>query len=190
MLICGVANPDFMPGDNCSRGLFHRRSISNFIVRWNAPPPGVVKLNFDSSLSHKLAAGGFIIGDWIGQLIKARAAHYGESKILIAETRALRDGIKAAANLGINRFLIEGDNATVIRTLRGEVLTQWEIAAIIKDVKKFLSNMTFVSISHVYREANMAADWISKASQTVFNTEVCWDISPPQELRDIMDGFL
>ena len=83
------------------RGLKHRRSTSNFIVRWNTPPPGVVKLNFDGSLSHNLTAGGFIIRDWIGQFIKDGATHYGESSILIAEARALRDGIKAATKVGI-----------------------------------------------------------------------------------------
>ena len=89
-------------------------------MRWNAPPLGVVKLNFDDSLSHKSAAGGFIIKDWSGQLLKAGAAHHGECGILATEARALRDGVKAAAYLGIKHLLIEGDNATVIRTLRGK----------------------------------------------------------------------
>ena len=51
--------------------------------------------------------------DWTGQLIKAGAAHYGKSSILIAEARALRDGVKAIANLGIKHLLIEGDNGRV-----------------------------------------------------------------------------
>ena len=84
-------------------------------------PPGVVKLNFDGPLTHHSAAGRFIIRDWSGQLLKAGAAHYGNSGILVTEARALRDGVKAAAHLGIKHLQIEGDNATVIRTLRGEV---------------------------------------------------------------------
>jgi len=110
-----------MSDDIFPRGLIHRRSTLNFIVRWNAPPPRVVKLNFDGSLSHNSAIGGFIIRDWISQLIKVGAAHYGESSILIAEARALRDGIKAATKVGIKHLLIEGDNATVIRALRGGI---------------------------------------------------------------------
>ena len=84
----------------------------------------------------------------------------------------MRDGIKAAAKVGIKHLLIEGDNATVIQALRGEISTPWTIAAINKDVNKFLSTMTSVSISHVYREANIAADWLSKTGQTVFNSNV------------------
>jgi len=97
----------------------------------------------------------------------------------------LRDGIKAAAKVGIKHLLIEGDNATVIQALRGEISTPWTIAAINKDVNKFLTTMTSVSISHVYSKANMIADWLSKIGQPIFNSEVSWETSPPQELRDI-----
>ena len=73
---------------------------------------------------------------------------------------------------GVKNLLIEGDNATAIRALRGEISTPWTIAAINKDVNKFLITMASVSISHVYREANIAADWLSKTGQTVFNSNV------------------
>ena len=46
--------------------------------------------------------------------------------------------------------------------------------------------MIFVSISHVYREANMVADWLAKAGQTMFHSKISWETSPPQELGDIM----
>jgi len=152
------------------------------------PPPGVVKLNFDGCLSHHSAADGFIIRDWSGQLIKAGAAHYGESGILVMEARALRDGVIAAAHLGIKHLLIGGDNATVIRALQGEVSPPWQIAGIMQDVQALLQDMAYVYISHVYREANMAADWLSKASQSLLNTAVFWDFSPPEELSDIMQA--
>ena len=74
----------------------------------------------------------------------------------------LRDGVKAVANVRFKRLLIEGDNATVIRALRGEASSPWRIATIIQDVNKYLSIMAYVSIPHVYREANMAVDWLSK----------------------------
>jgi len=131
------------------------------------PPPGVVKLNFNGSLTHHSAADGFIIRDWHGQLLKAGAAHYGNSGILVTEARALKDGVKATAHLGIKHLQIEGDNATAIRTLSGEVSLPWQIAAITKDVQVLLRDMDYVSISHVYREANMAANWLSKAGQSL-----------------------
>jgi len=57
---------------------------------------------------------GFIIRDWMSKLIKVGAAHYGESSVLEAKARALRDGLKEVANVGFIQFLIEGDNAIVI----------------------------------------------------------------------------
>jgi len=134
-----------------SQGAHQEASTSNIIVRWNAPPPGAVKLNFDGSLSYSSAAGGFIIRDWSGHLIKAGAAHYGESSILIAEARALRDGVKVAAELGVKHLFIEGDNATIIRALRGDISSPWTIAALIQDVLIWLSTIISISISHVYR---------------------------------------
>jgi len=46
--------------------------------------------------------------------------------------------------------------------------------------------MTYVSILHVYREANMAADWLSKKGQTMFTAMVFWDNVAHRELSDIM----
>jgi len=62
------------------------------------------------------AVGGFIIRDWTGKLIKAEAAHYGESSILVVDARALRDGVEEPANARFTRLFIERDNATVVRT--------------------------------------------------------------------------
>jgi len=171
-----------MLGDISSQGSIHRHSTSNLIVRWNAPPLGVVKINFDGSLSQNSTAGGFIIRDWTGKVIKAGAAHYREPSILVAEARTLRDEVKAVANARFKRVLIEGDHATVNRTLRGEASSPWQIAAIIQDVNKYLRTMIYVSISHVYREANMATDWLSKKGQTVLNVAVSWATTPPWEL--------
>ena len=111
-----MAHPNLYAGRFLSQGAHPEASTSNIIVRWNAPPLGAVKLNFDVSLSRSSAARGFIIRDWLGHFIKAGATHYGES-ILIAEARALRDGFKVAAKLGVRHLFIEGDNATVIRAL-------------------------------------------------------------------------
>ena len=48
--------------------------------------------------------------------------------------------------------------------------------------------MVYVSISHVYREANMAADWLSKAGHSLLTTAVFWDSSFSQELSDILQA--
>jgi len=108
-----MENSNLHVGGFLFQGLFLPRSASNFIVRWNAPPQGFFKLNFEGSHLHNSAAGGFIIKDWTGNLLKARAALYGDSLILVAEARALRDGLHEAVKAGFKHLVGEGHNTTV-----------------------------------------------------------------------------
>ena len=48
------------------------------------------------------------------------AANYGTTSVVMAESRALRDGLQAALNAGHQRLDIEGDNNAVISALRKE----------------------------------------------------------------------
>ena len=84
-------------------------STSIHFVRWHSPPLGFVKLNFDGSLINFSAVGGFIIRDWIGRLPKAGAKYYGNSSILVAEARALPDGLYSAIEEGFNHLIVKYD---------------------------------------------------------------------------------
>ena len=68
-------------------------------VRWY-PPCGFVKVNFDGSIKHSLAAKGFILQDWTDKVIKAGTTNYGNTSIFITEARALRDGVQVAIQAG------------------------------------------------------------------------------------------
>jgi len=92
------------------------------LIRWNPPPPGFVKINFDGSLFNSSATGGYILSDWTGKLMKAGLANYRHTSIIVAEARALRAGVNAAIQAGFNKLCIEGDNATVIQTLTSKAL--------------------------------------------------------------------
>jgi len=64
----------------------------NRYVRWHPPQPGIIKLNFDGSYANSSAAGGFLLRDWMGRVIKAAVANYGHTSSLVAEARAVKDG--------------------------------------------------------------------------------------------------
>jgi len=174
-----------LEADSSSQGRPTHRPDSSFFVRWRAPPMGFVKLNFDGSLHQTSAAGGFIIRGWGGNLIKAGAAHYGDSNILVAEARALRDGVRAVVEAGFKKVLIEGDNSIVIQSLQGRVKVPWQIEGLLSDVSYYLTQLEYVSINHVFREANVAADWLSKAGHS-FPTPKIWCHPPSLEFQDIL----
>ena len=104
-------------------------------VRWHPPPPRFIKINFDGSFINSAAAGGYIIRDWTGKVIKTGAANYGHSSIMVAEARPLRDGVKIANQAGFRKLYIEGDNCTIIKALQGKNSVPWQISTILEDVQ-------------------------------------------------------
>ena len=100
------------------------------LIRWQPPQPGLFKLNFDGSLQGNSAAGGFIIRDWQGEIRALGAEHYGHTSVLLAESRALRDGLETALKAGCSRLIVEGDNALVIAAFNKERAIPWRIKTI------------------------------------------------------------
>ena len=98
------------------------------------PPPGSVNINFDGSLQNTSAAGGYIIRDWKGNLLRAGFSYYGCASIIIIEARALRDGVKEAWAVGYKKLIIEGDNLVIMKALLGTTSTPWQITNFLKDV--------------------------------------------------------
>ena len=80
----------------------------------------------------------------------------------MAEVRVLQDGIQAAAVAGYMNILIEGDNQMIVQGLLGKHPVPWHISNLIKDVQSTSNLFQQVQFSHIFREANMAADWLSK----------------------------
>ena len=150
------------------------------------PPRGFVKLNFDGSRIHNSTAGIFIIHGWVGNLIKTGAAPYGDTSILVAEARALWEGLQEAIKAEVKFLIIEGDNSIVIQAIKGTVCVQWKIRFIIRDISHYLNQLSHVTVSHNYREANLAANCLAKLGHSLpaFTT---WESPPSTELRDIMD---
>jgi len=136
------------------------------IIHWEPPPHGSVKLNFDGSVQGTSAAGGFIIRDWQGTLLRAGSYRYGNASVIMAEARALRDGMLTAVRAGYTNIIIEGDNQAIFKALSGSAPIPWRIANIIRDVRFMLSQCPHVEMRHIFREANMAADWLAKYGHT------------------------
>ena len=81
--------------------------------------------------------GGFIIRDWAGNLLKAGAAPYGDSSILVAEARAMHDRLHEAVKAGFKHLVIEGDNTMVIQVIKGMISVPWKINLIVKDISHY-----------------------------------------------------
>jgi len=132
------------------------------IIRWHPPNPGRMKLNFDGSLQGTSAAGGFIIRDWQGAVLLIGACNYGTTTVAMAESRALRDGLQAAIRAGYSALDVEGDNSLVVAAVTTSIGIPWRVKTVIHDIQQLLLKVPDSRLTHVYREANLAADLLSK----------------------------
>ena len=117
--------------DDYFKGLSSAPSKTHHFIRWQPPNPNWIKINFDGSLQNSSSTGGFIIRDWRGKVLNIGTLNYGDSVIIVAEGRALRDGVQAAIASGYRRLHIEGDNMAVIEALKGSSATPWQLKHIL-----------------------------------------------------------
>lgn len=80
--------------------------------RWQPPPENVVKINCDGAFSSATKSGGwgFLIREWDGGVISSgygKLEYVGEA--LYAETVACLQALQRAADLGIQRIMVETD---------------------------------------------------------------------------------
>jgi len=98
------------------------------------------------------------------------ASNYGNTSVIMAESRAPRDGLQAALKFGYPRLDIEGDNFVVIGAIKKEVEVLWRIKNVMQDIHALTQQAEHVQFRHIYRKANMAADWLSKFGNSIANT--------------------
>ena len=108
-----------------------------------------------------------------------------EASILVSEATALQDGIKAAKDADVKYIHIEGDNQIVIQVVKGGIHTPWMIQMLVLDIKAMLQFFTSASISHVFREGNLAANWIAKRGVLLKN-DITFFTSPSSEFTCIL----
>jgi len=92
---------------------------------------------------------------------------YGTTSILVAEAKAVRDGLHFAVQAGFRNISIEGDNQIVIQAIEDKIITLWQIEHIIDDILHWRSHDFQFTTKYIFWEANMAADWLAKFGHSV-----------------------
>ncbi|XP_042969044.1 uncharacterized protein LOC122301721 [Carya illinoinensis] len=128
---------------NCPISHVSKKSMK--AIAWIKPNRDQYKLNVDGSWLRNLglACGGGVIRDHDGRVLAGFAIHYGQVSNNVAEGRALLDGLKLAQQLGIRDILVESDSE------------------VIDDIQRLFVDLQ-CSIHHIFREANMVADYLAK----------------------------
>jgi len=105
----------------------------------------------------------------------------------VAEARALRDGVRLVVQAEFNNINIEGDNLMVTQALKGDIQVPRQISNIIEDAQAWLKQEIQANFNHIFQEANMAANWLSKFGHSIsgfFSSDCCFSPNLPQMILD------
>ena len=81
-------------------------------IQWQAPPQGMVKINFDGAISTKtLSSGiGVVVRDDGGSVLGFLSQHFPQVVLpLEIEAKAASRALQFASELGFNQVILEGD---------------------------------------------------------------------------------
>ncbi|CAN1191399.1 Putative ribonuclease H protein At1g65750, partial [Linum perenne] len=132
-------------------------------IAWRPGDEGWATLNTDGSRissSGATSIGGLIRNER-GEFVRAFCANIGDCSITRAELKAIVEGLRIAWSLGIRKVAIQTDSSTAVSILQKGVGEQHQHAALVAEFHDLSSREWELSLSHVYREANCAADYLA-----------------------------
>lgn len=142
---------------------------------WKAPPPGILKINFDRAYREMSRDGawGFVIRGENGRGVLAGSGRLPMvSDALMAEAEACLAALEAAIDHGISRVIIESDCLNLVSALKTDEFDRSSGGIVFRELRLILS-MYFVvtDIRHVHRSCNACADALA---------HMCLDRDPEQ----------
>ena len=84
----------------------------------------------------------------------------------------MRNGLQKATQAGFRNIHIEGDGKIIIQAIKGKIQITWQLDFIIKYIKVFMSKADQITIYHIFREANFAANWIANLGHPLPSTGI------------------
>ncbi|CAN0918177.1 Putative ribonuclease H protein At1g65750, partial [Linum grandiflorum] len=139
------------------------------LIGWRPSDEGWFTLSTDGSRRspHQTCSCGGGGGGDTGRFVKAFAANLGSCSITRAEMRAIVDGLQLAWTLGIRRIQVQSDSMAAIAIFAKDSDLGHQHAALALQFKELCSRHWEVHLSHIYREANNAADYLANLGHSL-----------------------
>ncbi|CAN1186305.1 Putative ribonuclease H protein At1g65750 [Linum perenne] len=132
-------------------------------VAWEPGPPDWVVLNTDGSVmlnTSNAAAGGLLRTD-MGRCIAAFSTNLGRCSITRAELRGIIGGLNLAWDVGARRVMVQVDSRAAVSLISNASNPCHQHAGEVTLIHQLLNREWEVTISHIYREGNQAADYLA-----------------------------
>ncbi|GAA0142857.1 hypothetical protein LIER_42739 [Lithospermum erythrorhizon] len=139
------------------------------VVKWTKPPDGHFKLNTDGASkgnSGESGCGG-ILRDKEGSIIMAFGVYLGRETSIVAEMKAIQEGLHKLCIKGIRDVMVETDSQLSIQLIRS-TCCNWKLRPMVNNIKD-MAEICNASFNHIFREANGAADYL--ANQAVHQAD-------------------
>ncbi|CAN1781286.1 Putative ribonuclease H protein At1g65750, partial [Linum perenne] len=139
------------------------------LIGWRPAEEGCFNMNSDGSLytnPNRSAAGG-VIRDDSGRFVSAFSMNLGSCSIMRAELRSIVEGTKRAWNLGIRNLRIQSDSAAAVRMLTSPDYVSNQHDSLIQQFVELSSRDWRITVQHIYRKANFAADYMANLGHSL-----------------------
>lgn len=104
-----------------------------------------------------------MIRDCFGRILASKATvHNNVNSVFSVEALACTEGIMMGMQLGLRRFIIEGDSLTDIKKIRSDSQDRSKICLHIRDIKSLINSFRSGRFTHVNREVNGVANSIAR----------------------------
>ncbi|EOY24207.1 Non-LTR retroelement reverse transcriptase [Theobroma cacao] len=143
-----------------SGGMRHQEEI---LVGWSPPPKDWIAVNSDGvfkSAARTAAAGG-VLRDAHGTWIVGYACKLETSSGLRVELWGFYKGLQLAWERGFRKVKLQSDNKAMVQAISFSSVHPCSNLDLIRAIKGMLGRHWEVNISHIYREANTTADFMS-----------------------------
>lgn len=139
----------------------HKENNLRSNARWDCPPKGCYKVNFDGTSKGNpgIVGCGIIIRDENGYSNGAMEIPIGNQTNHIEEASTSLHGLFFSKNKNLEKIWLEGDSLNIINCLNKVTTRSWTIKNIILKAINIINSFGECVITHSYREANMAANW-------------------------------
>jgi glycosyltransferase involved in cell wall biosynthesis len=152
---------------------FVRRQLASILAQ--TQPPAQLVVSDDASADDTLA----IIEQELVRVDHSMTAEEFAARGREVEARALIHGLHLALQNGCDRLVVEGDDLTLVRLLRGDSPHTRIPWAMYNQIVQLLSYFRDVVVQHVYREGNAVADALCHEAYRCSNLWTDLQLVPP-----------
>ncbi|KAG2240190.1 hypothetical protein Bca52824_090951 [Brassica carinata] len=139
------------------------RTFSSHTSRWEPPPVGWVKCNYDVSLTQYPTSGmGWVIRNSQGILLNCGMGKFeGRHTVEEAEASALVWSMQCAWSLGYRRIIFEGDNLNLCKHLM-QCSSAPKLRIFLMTIEAWKQQFTSTKFQYTGRQGNKVADKLAK----------------------------